>query len=123
MVPCSVPCAPWQCQWDALHPCGLSEYLFTGFDQAGHGLSPGIPGYVASYTALIDDTVAFVKHVRSEYSAVNLTGIPVFLIGESMGGAVAIATAVSARVVLDGVLLLAPMCGMDPVSGMRISVS
>ena len=39
--------------------------------------------------------------------------VPFYLFGESMGGAVAILAAHSGRVVVDGVLLRAPMCGID----------
>lgn len=58
---------------------------------------------------------------RMHPAAVELASLPVsgadipfFLMGESMGGAVAIVTAASGKFAFDGVLLVAPMCAIDP---------
>ena len=49
--------------------------------------------------------------------------IPFFLIGESMGGAVSILAASSGKFGFDGVLLVAPMCAIAPVSPAQASCS
>ena len=46
--------------------------------------------------------------------------LPFFVYGESMGGAAAILAAHSGRFCFDGVLLRAPMVGIDPVSGTAV---
>lgn len=52
-----------------------------------------------------------------ELSGLPATGdaLPFFLMGESMGGAVAIGTSATGRFPFVGVMLIAPMCGVDPV--------
>ncbi len=67
---------------DALLPVGIS---FFAYDQRGHGRSPGKRGYVASWSELDEDCAAFVQLV------IGKTGrTPLFLMGHSMGGLVAL---------------------------------
>jgi alpha-beta hydrolase superfamily lysophospholipase len=121
------------------------KWYCLGIDNIGHGDSPGIPCYIPDYTFLIEDNLAYAAHLVSHYEGVLKTAqdaqssaaaaptegeeskaveaktllpkrIPLFLLGESMGGAVAIMVAHDGRVKVDGVILIAPMCGIDPVS-------
>lgn len=55
-------------------------YGVFAFDQRGHGLSPGRRGYIASFDHWVDDTHAFLAHIASETA-----GVPLFLMGHSLG--------------------------------------
>ncbi len=87
----------------------LGSYLKTqgigcyAYDQRGFGLAPG-RGLWAGVEAYTGDLKTFVGQVR-----VRHPGVPVYLLGESMGGAVAIVTMTSARPPrVDGLILSAP---------------
>ena len=60
---------------------GTAVYLY---DQRGHGRSTGRRAYVARFDALVEDLAAFLVQVRH-----HRPGVPLFLMGHSMGGAVA----------------------------------
>jgi alpha-beta hydrolase superfamily lysophospholipase len=68
------------------------------------GASFGVHAHVADFNNLVDDFVQFVKIVKAEHPS-----LPVFLLGESMGGAIA----------LTSVLPHAPLHGQ--VRGMFMS--
>lgn len=55
-------------------------------DHRGHGRSPGTRGYVRRFAELVDDFEAFRRHVTARLPP----GLPVFLLGHSLGGLVAI---------------------------------
>ncbi len=85
------------------------EYLSTlgigsyAFDQRGFGESPN-PGLWPGISAYIDDLVQFTHEVKHRHPSV-----PVYLLGESMGGAVVIVTMEKTRLPeVDGVILSAP---------------
>jgi len=61
----------------------LAEAGFSvfGFDQRGHGRSPGRRGYAKSYDQLLDDIDAAVGQARK-----FVPGVPCFLWAHSMGG-------------------------------------
>ena len=58
-------------------------YAVYTYDQRGHGNSPGRQGYIADFKPLPDDLDVFLGRVRS-----RLDGVPLFLMGHSMGGLV-----------------------------------
>ena len=62
------------------------ECAVHGYDHRGHGRSDGLRGHLASFTELLDDLEAFLQIVRREHP-----GLPVSLVGHSMGGLVATA--------------------------------
>lgn len=79
---------------------GVTTYAY---DQRGFGRSPN-PGLWAGEDALAADARDAVAFARSRHP-----GVPVFLLGESMGGAVAIAAMTDAEPAqADGVILVAP---------------
>lgn len=79
---------------------GIACYAY---DQRGFGLAPG-RGLWAGTDAYVADLKAFVVQARRRHP-----GLPLFVLGESMGGAVAIAAmASSAPPVVDGLILTAP---------------
>jgi alpha-beta hydrolase superfamily lysophospholipase len=77
-------------------------------DHQGHGRSEGLHGYIESLELLVGDFSQFVKSV-----AARNVGIPVFLCGLSMGGAVVLFATLEdgpLHGVVRGVVALAPMC-------------
>lgn len=54
------------------------------YDHRGHGLSEGRRGYVKSFFEMVDDMDVIVKKAKTENP-----GLPVFILGHSMGGHVA----------------------------------
>ena len=55
-------------------------------DHRGHGRSPGRRGHVGGFAELVADFEAFRRHVAADLAP----GLPVFLLGHSLGGLVAI---------------------------------
>ncbi len=92
------------------------------YDQAGHGRTPGPRGHVDRFERLLDELARFVVQVGSEHP-----GLPIVLVGHSMGGLVVAATAAFrrppvARIVLSGALLELPSKGSLDRS-LRIAVA
>ena len=73
----------------------------------GHGKSEGIRCYVDSFDEFIYDLHALIAEIKIIYPST-----PIYLLGESMGGAVAIKYTIIYPYVVSGVILLAPMCGI-----------
>ncbi len=112
--------------WDAAHPKaiivalhGMSDYSEAldmpgpiwaaagittfAYDQRGFGAAPN-PGVWAGSDAMRGDLDDFVEAVRARYS-----GVPVYALGESMGGAVVLSSLASAHPPrIDGAILIAP---------------
>jgi len=82
-------------------------YAVYGVDYEGHGKSEGLQGYIPSFDLLVSDTDAFFAAVVA--STVN-TDLPRFLLGESMGGAVALLLHRMRPAYWTGAVLVAPMC-------------
>src|SRR5215207_5868085 len=76
---------------------GISTY---SYDQRGFGSSP-TRGRWPGTEALVDDANTMIRLLRTEYP-----GVPVYLAGESMGGAVALVAAEHGAEI-DGLVLLA----------------
>jgi alpha-beta hydrolase superfamily lysophospholipase len=112
--------------WDAEHPRailvalhGMSDYseafdlpgpwwaahgiTIYAYDQRGFGLSPD-RGLWAGADAMRQDLTDFVEAIRAKF-----TGVPVYALGESMGGSVVLSALASARPPrVDGAILVAP---------------
>ncbi|XP_010907498.2 caffeoylshikimate esterase isoform X1 [Elaeis guineensis] len=84
-----------------------SGYGIFALDYPGFGLSEGLHGYIPSFDTLVDDVVEHFSKIKEnpEYR-----GLPSFLFGESMGGAVALKVHFKQPHVWDGAILVAPMC-------------
>ncbi len=79
---------------------GVASYAY---DQRGFGAAPN-RGYWPGAEALVDDLTALNRLIRDRHP-----GLPVFLLGESMGAAVVMVAAASkAAPGIDGVILSAP---------------
>ena len=87
--------APWFAQR------GISTYAY---DQRGFGRTDASKrGRWAGGEVMANDLAGFVGQVRARHS-----GLPVYVVGTSMGGAVAMKAAASNRLDADGLILVAP---------------
>lgn len=75
-------------------------FAVHGYDQAGHGRSPGARGHVDRFDRLSEDLVRFVELV-----ALDHPNLPITLLGHSMGGLVAAATAAFYHPPVDRIIL------------------
>ncbi|KAG6494187.1 hypothetical protein ZIOFF_049206 [Zingiber officinale] len=100
-----------------IHPffLGISKkiasagYGVFAMDYPGFGLSEGLHGYIPSFDLLVDDVIECFSRIKEnpEYQ-----GLPSFLFGQSMGGAVALKVHFKQPCFWDGAILVAPMCKM-----------
>lgn len=93
------------------HYLGMPEKhdvaIYT-MDHIGHGFSYGVKAYVKDFANLVTDFCQYVKDVAAKHP-----GVPLFVVGESMGGAVSIASTYGDGPLTDivrGLVLVAPMC-------------
>ena len=97
-----------------------SGFAVYALDLPGHGLSPGTRGFLTGSNDLIEDGVAILKHARSDAGA----NLPLFLLGSSMGGAIALKVAEWAEPgSVSGVVMLAPMLSLKVSSIERTALS
>jgi alpha-beta hydrolase superfamily lysophospholipase len=75
-------------------------YAIYGFDQRGHGKSPGKRGYIEDFSYFVDDLKLFLRFIRSKHQNSRI-----FLIGHSVGGTIATAFAISHKDEFDGLIL------------------
>ena len=93
---------------DALVPHGYAVY---GPDHRGHGRSGGHRALIDKHDYLLDDLdQVFVKVAQSH------PGVPVFLLGHSMGGNIALASALRNQARLRGLVLSGPAVSNDGIS-------
>lgn len=92
---------------DELVPDGWAVY---GLDHRGHGRSGGTRVHVRSYRELVDDVETFRRAVVARHP-----DLPVFLLGHSLGGQIALAYTVAHERELTGLVLSAPALASDAV--------
>ncbi len=78
-------------------------YAVYGPDHRGHGKSAGVRAYIDKHDYLLDDLDQVFARVASDHP-----GKPVFLIGHSMGGNIALASALRNQGRLRGLVLSGP---------------
>uniref|UniRef100_H2Z6F4 Serine aminopeptidase S33 domain-containing protein n=1 Tax=Ciona savignyi TaxID=51511 RepID=H2Z6F4_CIOSA len=83
--------------------------LVFSHDHIGHGESEGYRTTVDDFNKLIRDTYQHVDIMKKQYS-----DLPVFLLGQSMGGALAVLAAHERPDIFKGVILIGPMLLIDP---------
>lgn len=86
-------------------------FAVHAYDQAGHGRTRGPRGHVDRFERLLDELARFVEQITADHP-----GLPIALVGHSMGGLVVAATAAFRRpaverIVLSGALLEMPTAG------------
>lgn len=91
---------PFTAMGDRLHELGLTVYAH---DHRGFGLSRERRGDIATYERFIDDVMVMIRHARTENP-----GLPIFLLGLSMGGHIALRSACRAGRQIAGCIALSP---------------
>jgi acylglycerol lipase len=99
---------------DALVPDGWAVY---GLDHRGHGRSGGRRAHLDDYGDWLADFDAFRRHVAARHP-----GLPVFLLGHSMGGQIALAYALQHGTGLRGLVLSAPALASNAVPKAAVPV-
>ncbi|XP_022775549.1 caffeoylshikimate esterase-like [Durio zibethinus] len=84
-----------------------SGYGVYAIDHPGFGLSEGLHGYIYSFDELADNVIEQYAKIKERP---EVKGLPCFLLGQSMGGAVALKVHLKDPQGWDGVVLVAPMC-------------
>lgn len=87
----------------------LAQMGFACFalDIEGHGRSQGLKAYVPKVDLVVQDCLYFFNFVKQDP---NFDGLPSFLYGESMGGAICLLIHFANPKGFDGAVLVAPMC-------------
>ena len=89
-------------------------YSVRSYDQHGFGRSGGKRGHLDSWDVFLDDVEDNLAELRSE-------GLPVVLMGHSMGGLIAFTYAVSDRPPPDVLLLTGPALGAEVPTWQRVA--
>ncbi|ONI31427.1 hypothetical protein PRUPE_1G312200 [Prunus persica] len=84
-----------------------SGYAVYAVDYPGFGLSEGLHGYIPNFDELVDDVNEQFTNIKGRP---EVKGLPFFIMGESMGGAVTLKIHLKEPSKWDGVILVAPMC-------------
>ncbi len=97
-----------------LTAAGFAVYAL---DQRGHGRSPGARAQIGRFGWLVADLATRLQTARAAQP-----DVPLVLLGHSMGGAVALATALEHPQLVDALALSAPAIAADPaVSALRVA--
>lgn len=83
-------------------------YAVYAVDHDGHGKSPGTPGFVSHFSNYTDGVIALLQQIREEQP-----GIPMFLIGHSMGGLISAALLLQQQQDFAGCVLSGPALESD----------
>ncbi|XP_024026107.1 caffeoylshikimate esterase [Morus notabilis] len=82
-------------------------YVVYALDHPGFGLSEGLHGYIPSFDELADNVIENYRKIKGRP---ELKGLPCFILGQSMGGAVTLKVHFKEPHEWEGVILVAPMC-------------
>lgn len=85
----------------------VAGYVVYALDHPGFGLSEGLHGYINSFDGLADNVIENFRKIKGRP---ELKGLPHFILGQSMGGAVTLKVHLKEPHDWDGVILVAPMC-------------
>ncbi|GAA0147658.1 phospholipase [Lithospermum erythrorhizon] len=81
-------------------------YGVYAIDHPGFGLSEGLHGYVPEFDGIVDNVIEQYSRIKGRP---EIVGLPHFLFGQSMGGAIALKTLLKEPHAWDGIVLVAPM--------------
>ncbi|KAF5728658.1 caffeoylshikimate esterase [Tripterygium wilfordii] len=89
-------------------PIFLAQMGFACFalDLEGHGRSEGLRAFVPNVDAVVQDCLSFFNSIKQDP---QYHGLPCFLFGESMGGAICLLIHFADPKGFDGAILVAPM--------------
>jgi alpha-beta hydrolase superfamily lysophospholipase len=93
-------------------------FAVYGYDQAGHGRTAGARGHVDRFDRLIDELARFVELVAFDHP-----GLPITLVGHSMGGLVVASTAAFRSLEVDRIVLSGALLELGGGGGTRRRVS
>lgn len=96
----------WTFQSTAIFLAQMGFACF-GVDIEGHGKSQGLKGYVPNVDLVVQDCLSFFDSIKND---TQFHGLPFFLYGESMGGAICLLIHLANPKGFDGAVLVAPMC-------------
>ncbi|PIA40779.1 hypothetical protein AQUCO_02400088v1 [Aquilegia coerulea] len=90
-------------------PIYLAQMGFACFalDLEGHGHSQGLKAFVPNVDFVVDDCSSFFNSIKQKS---EFHGLPSFLYGESMGGAICLLIHFKDHKAWNGAILAAPMC-------------
>ncbi len=83
------------------------DYIVYAFDLRGNGRSPGQRGYINSWAEFRADLIAFLNLVTTKEP-----DLPLFLIGQSTGGTIALDYVLREPYQLQGLILMSPGLGL-----------
>lgn len=92
-------------------------YAVYAIDHRGHGRSEGQRAQIDAIEQTVADLHAFMAVMRADHP-----GVPVFLFGHSMGGAIAFGYALRHQSELAGLILSAPAVVIENVSPVTVAV-
>ncbi len=102
---------------NVIHALVPKGYVIHGFDLRGCGRSPGQRGHIDSWSQFRGDLDAFLRSVREQERLIcpppGESGVPLFLMGHSMGGLIVLDYVLRRPEGLVGTLLSAP--GLEPL--------
>lgn len=81
---------------------------FVAIEYEGHGRSDGPLGLISDWDELIHDVASYYQQITA--TDIRFRNLPVFLMGESMGGAVAHDVYNRIPKIFQGVVFVCPMC-------------
>uniref|UniRef100_A0A673UFV1 Monoglyceride lipase n=1 Tax=Suricata suricatta TaxID=37032 RepID=A0A673UFV1_SURSU len=93
------------------------ELLVFAHDHVGHGQSEGERMVVSDFHVFVRDVLQHVDLMQKDYP-----GLPVFLLGHSMGGAISILTAAERPGLFSGMVLISPLVLASPESATTFKV-
>lgn len=99
------------------HVLAKQGFLVISHDHVGHGRSEGEPVQISSFRVYVADVL---KHI-DESSASN-GGLPIFMLGHSMGGTIAILCAMERPHFFAGLVLCAPAIMANPQTATRFMI-
>lgn len=94
-------------------------YSVTAYDQRGHGLSDGLPGHIEDFSEYDNDLDKVVALTRA-----RMAGQPLFIIGHSMGGLVALRHLARKSDTVVGAIISAPLIAVaTPVPAHKLWIA
>ncbi len=87
------------------------SYAVYALDHRGHGNSAGPRALIDRTNNAVADLDSLIVLAASEHA-----GVPLFLLGHSMGGAIALSYAIAHQDRLDGLILSAPVAALEAAS-------
>ena len=84
--------------------------LSYAIELEGHGLSQGERCCIYDFQDLVEDVKKLIFILREQHKYDN---IPIYLIGFSMGGAIIVHLCIKYPKLIDGIILMSPMCGIS----------